>query len=55
MTSYDDVTLFLRGFTTDDRLGGKRGKCGIRGVLLELRVANPTHVLEPGDEAGTEL
>jgi hypothetical protein len=21
------------------------------GVLLELRVANPTHVLEPGDEA----
>jgi hypothetical protein len=23
----------------------------ILGVLLELRVANPTHVLEPGDEA----
>jgi hypothetical protein len=27
-------------------VGGKRGK-----RLLELRVANPTHVLEPGDEA----
>jgi hypothetical protein len=27
---------------------------GFFGVLLELRVANTTHVLEPGDESGTE-
>ena len=31
---------------------GKGGNVGFLGVLLELRVANPTHVLEPGDEAG---
>ena len=31
--------------------GREKGEMWDLRVLLELRVANPTHVLEPGDEA----